>query len=887
MTQKLLFILLLSCFTTLSVAQVANPPNDLNGCENNTDGFYNFDLTQVESDVLQGQTASNFSISYHLTQVAADTAVPQIGNPNNFTNSTNPQTIFVRLEEISSGNFDTTSFDIEVNDDAVAYPFSGPFELCDDNIEFDGNTTNDSVTFDLSSQDTEVLGNDPGNPQPAAGFTVSYYATLSDANTNINPLPSLYTNITNPQVIYARVDNNNGFCYDVTPLTLQVNEIPSPNSPTVLNACDDLDANYYEDNDGFTTFDLTVKDGEITNNNASLVVTYHTTQASAQSGTVTIPNPTMFTNTVNSVQTLYVRVVDANTSCFSTTTLTVRVRPNPSPTQNPMDLELCDDTSIPGNIEMFDLTVNEIDILNGEPGIISYYTSLNDALAGVNPIVNPTMHANEDPSNPGTGVSPQTIYVRVTTSAGCFTIVNFDVIVNTCTNGVINVEVYNDINNSNTFDSGETNYSLGNFTYEKNNDGVINEIFTSNGQFQLYPDNASDFYEIKYFVDNTSCLTVPTDVYPNVTTSSGVTSNVFFAVQETNSNCSSDIGVTLFGNTPPRPGQVQLVGLQVKNYNGTPASGSVEFVIDNQVSLNNVITTGVVTNTATGFTLDFSNIAQGESLLSYVYIDIPTTMTIGDVVTHHVNNNAADLNLDNNAFTLSSNVVNSYDPNDITEAHGNKIVFNDFTQTDEYLYYTIRFQNLGTAEAIDISVENTLSNLLDVSTFKMISSSHNYVVNRVGNQLTYTMNGINLPSQTQNNLESNGFLVYRIKPMAGYGVGTIIPNTAEIYFDFNPAVITNTYQTEFVQNGLSVSDFKISQFKIYPNPTRNNLFIKTAFKTNASLNIFNVLGKTVLTQENLDFSLVPEINLSKLNSGIYFINISNKNSNFIKKIVVE
>jgi len=64
---------------------------------------------------------------------------------------------------------------------------------------------------------------------------VSYYATEADANLNVNPLPSLYENVENTQVIYARVDNDTpdgitgadtSICFAVASLTLQVNPLP-------------------------------------------------------------------------------------------------------------------------------------------------------------------------------------------------------------------------------------------------------------------------------------------------------------------------------------------------------------------------------------------------------------------------------------------------------------------------------------------------------------------------------------------------------------------------------------------------------------------------------------------------------------------------------------
>ncbi|MBL7561245.1 hypothetical protein JAO71_15745, partial [Olleya sp. YSTF-M6] len=104
---------------------------------------------------------------------------------------------------------------------------------CDDNMETDGDTTNDSVQFDLESLNEEVLdGQDP------LSYIVSYYDSQSDADAGISPLPLLYENIINPQVIYVRVDNDtmvddgtgtmvdSSICYDTAEITLRVNPLP-------------------------------------------------------------------------------------------------------------------------------------------------------------------------------------------------------------------------------------------------------------------------------------------------------------------------------------------------------------------------------------------------------------------------------------------------------------------------------------------------------------------------------------------------------------------------------------------------------------------------------------------------------------------------------------
>ena len=55
-----------------------------------------------------------------------------------------------------------------------------------------------------------------------------------------------------------------------------------------------------------------------------------------------------------------------------------------------------------------------------------------------------------------------------------------------------------------------------------------------------------------------------------------------------------------------------------------------------------------------------------------------------------------DLVESNNDSNLSEIVVGSYDPNDKMEALGPKVLYDEFVTSDQWLYYTIRFQNLGT-----------------------------------------------------------------------------------------------------------------------------------------------------------------------------------------------
>lgn len=296
-------------------------------------------------------------------------------------------------------------------------------------------------------------------------------------------------------------------------------------------------------------------------------------------------------------------------------------------------------------------------------------------------------------------------------------------------------------------------------------------------------------------------------------------------------NC-QDIAVYLASQSTPRPGFIYGNYLIVKNTGpNTVLSGKVQFDMDPSLILDSVTDVDAgnsVTNTSTGFDLNFFNLEPNEHETVLVAIKVPGSTALGTILTNTATYTSEDFLIENNTASISRTVVGSYDPNDILESHGPEIEHDSFS-TEDYLYYTIRFQNIGTAEAIDVSIDNTLDSQLDPSTIQVLGSSHANTFLRSGPQLNWQFDNINLPSESMDEPNSHGYVHYKIKPYSGFSVGDIIPNTAEIYFDFNPAVVTNTFETEFVTT-LSVEDDTISNFKMYPNPAMDKVEVFLTIK---------------------------------------------------------
>ncbi|MFT6923855.1 MAG: putative repeat protein (TIGR01451 family) [Crocinitomicaceae bacterium] len=134
----------------------------------------------------------------------------------------------------------------------------------------------------------------------------------------------------------------------------------------------------------------------------------------------------------------------------------------------------------------------------------------------------------------------------------------------------------------------------------------------------------------------------------------------------------------------------------------------------------------------------------------------------------------------------------SYDPNDKTPYPGG-IGDSNYVYLDQNMEYRIRFQNTGTDTAFTVIIRDTLDFDFDIFSVVSGASSHSYSFEKYGPRvLQWTFNNILLPDSTTNEVESHGFVHFKVQPLENSPEGTILNNTADIYFDFNEPIITNT-----------------------------------------------------------------------------------------------
>ncbi len=287
---------------------------------------------------------------------------------------------------------------ITLSSEQTAEPISD-YEICDDL------SGDEREFFDLSTRNNEVLG-----AVPSANYNISYHYSENDVDNNTSAITDQIQNSTNPLQIFVRIEDQDSGCLAYTSFNLVVNPLPEIVNPAPLDVCDD------DIDDGIAQIDLTVKNDEILNNQPDLNVSYHYTENDATNN----QNPIMSPYINNSqTETIYVRIENTLTACFSTTTLTVNVLDNPQLPTDFIQIDACDQDH--DGYSSFDLNDAIDEITQGLSGMnTSIHLTNNDALTGNNPITNISPYENNIPD-------VQTLYVRVENQdSGCVSVASIE-----------------------------------------------------------------------------------------------------------------------------------------------------------------------------------------------------------------------------------------------------------------------------------------------------------------------------------------------------------------------------------------------------------------------------------------------------------------------------
>jgi len=396
-----------SCYKVVSFGielrtqPIANTPS-FSLCDDSVDGddtngIVEFDLSTKVSEVLGSQLASDYDVKFYYDQAAASAGVVGTEITNPIQNTSNPQVIYVRIEnKLNVDCFDTTNFQLIVNPRPVVNS-EVTLKQCD--------TDTDGITNFNLTEANQLISTDYLNE------TFTYYLTESHAETGLLSdqivTPTTYTNLTPVNsVIYARVETIHG-CFRTSKINLVVGATLLDPISFQLEyfVCDDTQVDN-DNSNGVAAFDFSDATAQVLAQlptNQNLTVTYYLSEADALAEADPIPDISNHRNTTSpNTQNIYVRVDsnDVNACLGLGHHITLNVDSLPEK-QIITDYILCSDT----NQTSFDLTSKETELIGTQttPILFSYHLSEQDAINNI-PIPNPSMYPNIS--------NPQTIYVR-------------------------------------------------------------------------------------------------------------------------------------------------------------------------------------------------------------------------------------------------------------------------------------------------------------------------------------------------------------------------------------------------------------------------------------------------------------------------------------------
>lgn len=239
---------------------IANPVSIQRQCDDDHDGLFAFDVSQIETNVLNGQSLADVTVSYF------DQNNNQLPSPlpNPFLTSSQAITIRITNNNVSDGScYGETTLAFIVDSQPIANSVQDQI-ACDGGID----DTDGIHPFDTSFIESTIL-----NGQ--SGMEVHYFAENGTELPSPLPNPFLTTN----QTITVRVVNPlNNVCYATTVFDFIVNPLPEftidtpqivcSSDPTFTVVLDPIEANTWEAFD----YEWVYEDGTVLSNDPTLTV---------------------------------------------------------------------------------------------------------------------------------------------------------------------------------------------------------------------------------------------------------------------------------------------------------------------------------------------------------------------------------------------------------------------------------------------------------------------------------------------------------------------------------------------------------------------------------------------------------------------------------------
>jgi uncharacterized repeat protein (TIGR01451 family) len=356
-----------------------------------------------------------------------------------------------------------------------------------------------------------------------------------------------------------------------------------------------------------------------------------------------------------------------------------------------------------------------------------------------------------------------------------------------------------------------------------------------------------------------------------------------------------DVSVTIIPIRAARPGFSDAnYKIVLKNKGNQIENGTVLFNYD-ESRQDYISSTSTPLSLSSGeLIFSFSNLqlfATYEIIVT-MRTNAPTdnpAVNVGDViqlsVTANLDNGVRDEFFKDNFQNIRQTVVGSFDPNDKTCLEGDIITP---TLVGDFVNYLIRFENTGTANAENIVVTDFIDlNTFDISTLEITSTSHNCkTLISNGNKVQFVFDNINLPFTEP---LKHGYVAFKLKLKNNLGIGDSLKNKADIYFDYNLPITTNTAASRIDNvTAIKTNANKDGSLSIYPNPGNGNFIVNFESPVRQTIIVKIVaINGNVVYEQNLYHNYQSQLQLNQnLPAGVYLITVNSEKEQYTQKLII-
>jgi len=498
--------------------------------------------------------------------------------------------------------------------------------------------------------------------------------------------------------------------------------------------------------------------------------------------------------------------------------------------------------------------------------------------------------SNGQTGNMITGLASGHYFVGVSDAAGCtytgyntHTFVGFDPNNDSCY-CTIKGKVFVDTNGNCLYDSGEQ--------------GVAHIMIHCSGFGYAFTDNNGD-YSFKVPSGSYTLSETVQYIYPLALCQSNSIPVTAVAQHACNINIDfaniivplHDIHIATTSNSgPPIPGFTYTQGLIIQN-DGTVSEPDIQlgYRHDGQLQLVNVLPNLFIQQSPVldpnwySINSGFPVLLPGEAIMLNVNYNVPTNLPLNTSITYKdtavsalpMSTWLSDYSPWNNINSYQTSVVGSYDPNYKEVIPKGEGAAGLISTADSVLDYIIHFQNVGSYFAENIVITDTLDAYLNWMNLRPGYATHDYTATMdESGVLQFRFDNIHLDYKAHCEPNSKGLVSFSINQNPNLNAGTEIQNKANIFFDFNSPVTTNTTLNTISTTVATYPKCCVDEVLIYPNPARDILNIKS--KSMKAVKIYDISGRLLIYEKTLS-ETENKISTQMLAHGIYLIELIKQN----------